>query len=213
MEIVPEKQFQNLRAATWFNPFGPDNTAAGNFVDPSELEPGSDAWHAAVDAQNAQLEAIFNTQGISSEILNTPGTASNIQFETGKQKILAGGAKDAFQTAFQTPSDAMDRNDAWGADINEGGYQNIGKSLLEDIRDGVIPEDQVTIDMLYDYGLHAGKDVGVDAFRDAGGKQFWLSHMQKTGKGFGGADGVAASFLASFARSFLTEGIILSKIS
>ena len=197
MEIVPEYQFQNLRAANWFNPFGPDNTAAGNFVDVSELEPGSDAFNAAVAAQNAQLEAIFNTQGISSEVLNTPGTTSNIQFETGKQKILAGAAMDAFQTAFQTPSDAVDRDDAWGADINEGGYQNLGKSLLEDIRDGVIPEDQVTIDMLYDYGLHAGKDVGVDAFRDAGGKQFWLNHMAKTGKGFGGADGVAASFLAS----------------
>lgn len=196
-EIIPGYQFQNLRAATWLNPYGPDNTAEGNFVDVSELEPGSDAYNAAVDAQNSQLEALFNTQGISSEVLNTPGTTSNIQFETGKQKILAGAAKEAFQTVLQTPSDAVDRDDAWGADINEGGYQNLGKSFLEDVVSGVIPEDQVTMNDLYDYGLHAGKDVGADAFRDAGGKIFWSKWMTDTGKGLGGADGVAASFLAS----------------
>jgi len=161
----------DTRASTWYEGYGPgggpSSGNAGSFVDLSTLTQGTADYNKALDAVTNNIIGLFEQKGITAAQAPTQTVTVNGQAMTYDDLInqaKSGDTKGAFQSAAAAVTSAADRGDLWGADVNEGGMLEKGKSFLES---GV--SDTTTIAELYTQGFgRAG---------DAEGTAYWQEQL------------------------------------
>ena len=180
------------RASTWYEGYGPNTgtgTNTGSFVDLSTLTAGTDDYNKALDAVTNNILGLFEQKGITAEQAKQTQQFKDLiaKAEGDPSKGIAGDTKGAFQGAAAAVTSAADRGDLWGADVNEGGMAERGRSFLE----GIGSDSTATIADLYTQGFgRAG---------DADGLKYWEDRLAGTS-----SDGIQMSIqeiAASFAQS------------
>ena len=157
----------DTRASTWYEGYGPgggpSSGNAGSFVDLSTLTAGTDDYNKALDAITNNILGLFEQKGITAA-----QAQQSQQYKDLIAQAEAGDTKGAFQGAAAAVTSAADRGDLWGADVDEGGMAERGRSFLES---GVT--DTTTIADLYTQGFgRAG---------DADGLKYWEDRLAGTG--------------------------------
>ena len=138
----------DTRASKWYEGYnanaGP-GTNAGNFINLKSIE-GTPEYGPALEAVTNNLIGLFERKGITaSQAQESP------EFKHLLELAKGGDTKGAFQGGAAAVSDAAARGDLWGADVEEGGDQGLGRSYLLDVAAGNVLNP--TINDLYYKGL------------------------------------------------------------
>jgi len=158
-------KFSDLHASTLYEGYLPGHSTynnPGSFIDLTTLDPNSPEYQKAYKAQEANVIGMFNMMGLTKEqAVSTP------EFQSIMNQAAQGDTKGAYQTAAVTVPKglAVMTNNTWGASVEEGGQENLGKSFLE----GVVSGD-------YD------KEIA-QLYKPAPGQQFARVGMTLAGEG------------------------------